>query len=231
MGVVERVDRPKLLEYSPSPPWHKRRAISRALILIALLLAAVVVWRGKPFIARQVQLCYWQNKCLTYNAPPDREANFVPEAWNNYYTLLSPPGAQSNGTAFLHERISPKGNRRLVAVDSGAMSRGRDALGIFFVARVFTPGTFLRPPVEIPIGFEQCRMEARPGLKILAGQVDANNPSHFTIEIHSPDARGTIAKIIIDGWLRDDDSALLEPRAPEVMGDSSSEGTARKKTE
>lgn len=213
MVPVDRIKPPKLLEYAPPPPWHRRRAVSRALIVIVLIMGGIIIWRVKPFVWRQIQLSYWQSKCLTYTALPGSEANFIPEPWNNYYTLLSPPGAQSNGTAFLHERTSPIGHRRLVAVDSGAMSRGRDALGIFFVARVFIPGTLVKSPVEIPIGFEQCRMEARAGLRIQAGQIDPSDPSHFTIEVQSPDAKGAVSKIIIDGWLRDDDSVLLEPRA------------------
>ena len=89
-----------------------------------------------------------------------------------------------------------------------------DSPGIFFVARVFTPGSLLKAPVEVPIGFEQCRLVARPGTKILAGEPDQSNHSHFTIEVISPDAKGLVLTTVIDGWLLNDDSVLLEPRPP-----------------
>jgi len=55
-----------------------------------------------------------------------------------------------------------------------------------------------------------------PGyLRFFSGRIDPADPSHFTIDydvalVHDPQAI-PILHGTIDGWLRDDDSILLEP--------------------
>lgn len=199
---------PKPLEYASILPWHRRRGAQRWLIALSLFLALFLCWRAAPVVWRQVLLVYWQQQCMTYSAPAGSTADFVPQPWNRFYAVLSPPGAQSSGTAFLHSRTAPNGNTRLIAVDHLviAVSKHNE---IFFVARGFHPGTLFKSPAEIPIGFEQCRM---PATKVLAGLVDAADPSHFTIDVEFIDAWDRKTVTVIDGWLRNDDSILLEPR-------------------
>lgn len=145
---------------------------------------------------------------MTYAAPAGSNADFIPHPWNTFYALFSPPGAQSSGTAFLHSRISPGGSTRLIAVDYLVMAASKRN-EIFFVARGFKPGSLFRSPVEIAIGFEQSRL---PATRVLAGLVDASDSSHFTIDVEYVDAAGIATITVVDGWLRNDESILLEPR-------------------
>jgi hypothetical protein len=217
---------PPKIDYAPAPPWHRRKTATRILIGVAVVLALGLVWRAKPIIVRQVRLLYLQGKCLEYNAPKDevlitaasaRLPGKVPPEWSQFYTLLSPPGLQSGGTLFLHKRVSPKGNRRLIAVDfdNGYTANLRSA-SYSCAVRVIKPGFGVTAPSEnvqpSPFG----TMHGFPDGKIIAGTPDPNDLSHFTIEsILTLD--GVTRRRITDGWLRDDDTVLLESREEEVV--------------
>lgn len=181
----------------------------RTLVRIALISAglfAVVTWG--PLSWRKVELIYWQSRCLNHTPPSVQAAASnanveVPHEWARFYQLLSPPGMNSAGTAFLGGRTSPAGNRRLVAVDvSHTMADSNHA-----TARLFVPGGLLSRPREVlhPIG----AVQLPAGGVVVSGRADPRDPSHFTFICEAPDAQH-----VIDGWLRDDDTVLLEVRPP-----------------
>jgi hypothetical protein len=137
--------------------------------------------------------------------------------WTNFYAEYSPPGGRSDATLFLGQRTSPSGNIRLVAVDGIVDAFGRPVDGghditymIYAHGRLFAPGRGTSDPVQlVRIGFPESSagFSYKGSATIWAGQPDPSNRAHFTI-------RANVDGIerVIDGWLRDDDTLLLETR-------------------
>lgn len=222
---------PQTLDYARHAPWHRRRW--KRLILGALLLLLVAIgWERYPAVRTQARFLYWQGKCIAYQAPPDQEivpADPVtqsagtgrPQAWREFKSLLNPPGPGNflawgipeNNTVFLHERISPKGNRRLVVIETPNPERRYGGVWetIFYTVHVIELGTVLVPPKDTdPLG-SGLRMfpNSLARTRIFAGQADPQDPSHFTIRTLT----GVSNEIVYDGWLRDDDSVIITQRA------------------
>ena len=225
------------IDYAPPLP-RRRRWLRRAVLPLlagAVLLAAY--WWGPPAWYR-LQLAYAERQCSTHVAAPDTivftedpgdvkrlaatpagyqpgpadgdSLCLVPQAWSKFYGLLSPPGFQSRGTVFLHERRTPGGRRLLVAIDY----LGDDFLHADnywvdvseFQVRAFEPGGPFSLPVEVQS--EQVTQELyapddrRGTLRLYAGQPDPGDPTHFTIRWElagRPSAGG-----VLDGWVRED---------------------------
>jgi hypothetical protein len=139
-----------------------------------------------------------------YTSAPYGDACLVPSVWTRFYSAGG-GGFQSFGTAFLHERTAPNGTRRLVAVDLPPMHAMRAPLTI----RLFTVGSLLRPPTELRTSSRGSLPTYRAAVlgRVYAGQPDPNDPSHFTIEYEVDDHPR-----ILDGWLRDDDTVVIESR-------------------
>ena len=118
-------------------------------------------------------------------------------------------------TVFLHERISPAGNRRLVYVESYHANALRLPAG--FRWTVVRPATLFRDP---SIAGESQHGRNLSGMLIPVdlsfGQPDPNDHSHFTINlvIKNPPAGGADRYGTIDCWLRDDDTVHFELRDP-----------------
>jgi hypothetical protein len=122
----------------------------------------------------------------------------------------SPPLIQP-AVIFLHERISPAGNRRLVCVTHGSQG---DTFSAQFVhglnCDTFTviPGTWSQPPIYRPLGWAYDVLvdwpRKPPLMRIFAGQPDPNDPAHFTIRyrIWGQDD-------VLDGRLLDNDRVTL----------------------
>ena len=143
------------------------------------------------------------------------------EPWHRFYCLFSPPGRRSAGTAFLHERRTSFGARRLVAVEVvpdpstlGAPWAWHEFLGVS--ASVIRAGTLTSRPTElsnsrstVDLGGFSFSDPSKSGtyLRIYAGQIDPEDASHFTIAYWLQGNTGTI-----DGWLLDDDTVKLERR-------------------
>jgi hypothetical protein len=151
---------------------------------------------------------------MTYSAPADKvvltigapsATPSVPQEWAKFYAMLSPPGMFSSGTVFLHERTSPSGNRRLVAVDASLSMHSTPA--ILLVPRVIRPGSLLAEPAE-SIHTSAGYISAPPADAVHAGQLDSADASHFTIRVVS-----NSREQILDGWLRDDDQVVIERRS------------------
>ena len=232
------------IEYAPPPPRHRRWL--RRWLLPAILLATLVsaYWWGPPF-AYRLKLAYYERQCGSYVPPPDtivytashndakrlaatsagyqpgpaneQSVFLVPPAWSKFYGLLSPPGFRSMGTAFLHERRTPRGRTLLVAVDYlGDTFQESDLLPLNvseFQVRAFEPGGPFSLPVEVQTDRFPILLPTSSGLqgplRLRAGQPDPNDATHFTIAWELVDDPRTGG--VIDGWVRDR-GVVLEPR-------------------
>lgn len=224
-------DKPQL-DYAPTLPWRRTRL---ARLLFALLLLVVVVGAGilaYPRVREQLQVLEWQRRCMAAPVPPgtlvleDRDWLFpsgtgsagVPFVWRSLYGAISPPGLNSASTLFLQDMRTPAGRRRLVAVDIDRPPMWRpwrEPYVLNLSARVVRPGVgMLRPTVvsttshSVTVANSPLQ-EREPGrhLRVYAGTRDPKDASHFTFTYEA----GGEAHVV-DGWLRDDDTVVLETR-------------------
>lgn len=235
------------IEYASPLPRHRRWVRRGLLPLLAGAALVSAYWWGPPVWYR-LQLAYAERQCTGHLAPPetivytehpddvkrlvaspagykpgpagDGSVYRVPPAWSKFYGLLSPPGFQSRGTVFLHERRTPSGRRLLVAVDylgDQLYDWGSFWMDVSeFQVRAFEPGGPFSLPVEVQSDQVPRRLytsDGRPGtLRLHAGQPDPNDPTHFTITwelTEDPTARG-----VLDGWVREDGVRLERRDAP-----------------
>ena len=113
----------------------------------------------------------------------------------------------SHGTLFLGELATPSGRKRLVGVDITGWSRGGPVI-LFTYARTFTPVTLAKLPAMTASSPSLNLARGEGILRLFAGQADPSDPAHFTIRYTFDDQPG-----VIDGWLKDDGTVLLEPRS------------------
>jgi hypothetical protein len=134
-------------------------------------------------------------------------AYLVPDAWRQLNAAIGQQ-IQAWGTLFLHERATPTSKRRLlVGVDIAGWSRG-GPLVLFARVRTISPAVPMRLPVEAKVDHPSVHLSATEGtLRLFAGQPDAGDASHFTIDYVLGEQRG-----VIDGWLKEDGSVVLEKR-------------------
>ena len=162
---------------------------------------------------------------------PAPVARIEPDSFRTFRDALATPSFEAMGAlVFLHELTTPSGARRVVAVHFlPYMLDGRDLGDAGLVARIFEPGGFLRPPSHV--GDAQARLlvpvdppaaaagHAAAGdgvsatwtdlpykplpLRWFAGQPDAADPSHFTLDYELDGVHGTV-----DGYLTDDGGSV-----------------------
>ncbi len=208
------------LHYAPPPPLRRHRHLARWLIALTLLIALLLSSRWGPLLWRRTQALYWQRQCMTYNISPSQpvlqaianqspQSSVVAAPWRRLYALLSPPGLRSEGTVFLHERTSPGGHHRLVAVDLHRMTpiAAQPAM-LGYSTKVFAVGALLSEPVEQPHGsnvtyFYPIVQEIR----VYGGSLDSSDASHFSFRYIQGNVQGEM-----NLWLRDDDSIASEIR-------------------
>ncbi len=139
----------------------------------------------------------------TYDDPPWHQLAGRLGTWNPVSNMLG------YSPIFLHERISPGGNHRLVAVFV-------DATPVGFIYRVLKPappfGTLIRADVTSPLHDLQLLArnfpeDAKRPLTIYEGQPDDKDGSHFTIEYKIEKQHG-----LIDGSLQDDETIRFSVR-------------------
>jgi hypothetical protein len=124
--------------------------------------------------------------------------------WNRFSRELPSPLRRDAGLAFLHERVSPCGHRRLVVVELHRMNN--QVLGL---PRVFTVGSLLSFPKESSKvsdawGFQPEAQHYR----VYDPQPDRSDASHFSFRYDYEGFTG----LTVDGWLRDDDAVALQVR-------------------
>ncbi len=207
------------LDYAPKPSLARRRWLRQfAVVLIALLLATVA-WRWGRSSLERMRINRLYSRCAAHVMPADKVifetdyskqdqhfTGYTPPVWLELNQAATAVTLNSQGTAFLHELRTPSGQRRLVGVDLIILSRSQ----LVFQPRKFVPGvSILRPPHQVRGLQKDMGLDTAPKglLSVYAGQLDPSDPSHFTIEYRTDAHTG-----IIDGWLKDDDTVILEPR-------------------
>lgn len=224
---------PPRMDYAPRPPLRRRRWVRRLGVCVVLLAAGGSTLWWLPPVWRNVQVLRMQARCASFTAPPDRvvydrdrargaqlrafdpryatiaggTAAYVAAEWADFYAVVSPPGARPAATVFLHERRNSRGERRLIAVTAhpGIFANPR---GVFLDWYVLRPGTSLTRPKLLHNAESHLALERRDGdLRLFAGQPDPKDVAHFTFDFEQFDYRGTV-----DGWLRDDDTLVIERR-------------------
>jgi hypothetical protein len=208
------------LEYAPRPPAMQSAKLRRGVLIavIAALVCGTVIIA--PKIINYVQLLQYQRQCLTYTASPTQVvletaptttmAILVPPQWTAYYMPIG-GGFQTSGTAFLHERTSPQGERLLVAVDVNIIALTPTNVAAL-AARIIRPGSVFRGPragrsATLGDGSQLRFDPTNDRLTIFAGQPDPTDASHFTIDYDQNGVRHTL-----DGWLIDNETVKIESR-------------------
>jgi hypothetical protein len=132
----------------------------------------------------------------------------IPDVWIAYYNAYSPPGFQSDGTAFLGERRTPGGRRVLVAIDT-LRSTGRRSANLMFHAQIIEAGSIVRQPRRSTT-WGDSSLELREDAKLRFGNADPEDQSHITLEFETAIRSGTI-----DVWVRNDLGLIMEERREE----------------
>ncbi|MBA2440222.1 MAG: hypothetical protein H0V50_06060 [Thermoleophilaceae bacterium] len=218
------------LDYAPALPMLRRARMRRWITAGSALLLLAGIITLAPRAARRLQFAYWQRQCMSYAAPPtqvvhDNDPVEIPK-------LIAPPLSydgslaigraflipaayrrllvnSSVGTAFLHERVTPQGEARLVAVDLYTTSLRTNTMG--FLANALDPSTTVRGPralLTVTRG-DGANVAVQPGdvFRVFAGQPDPKDASHFTIDYLLNGTRYTL-----DGWLKDGGVVIIEAR-------------------
>ena len=159
--------------------------------------------------------------------PP--EAALTPRCWAEACRLaggLTPPaagatavsgGGSSGATLFLHERRSPGGQRRLVAVQSAP---GLPALASMPV--LVEPGSLTAIPsvraatLDADFDLSLPTNPAGTRFRFFAGQADPSDPSHFTLRFTAEGVPGSV-----EGWLRDNDCLKVKVSCAAPFGRAS----------
>jgi hypothetical protein len=221
------------LTYAPRAPWHKRHHAPRVATIVSFVALFVVLALWIPRWIRCARLLQLEQDCLSFRAGDQTiaaaegsdgataiplgqsPASPAPECWSRFYSVLSGTTLRSDGTAFLHQRFTPSGQCRLVAVDAVFVhAPNQGSTGISLHARAFDQPQWFQIPRELSSnyyggidgpGFVQWYRSAR----LLTGKPDAADSSHFTIELELDGRRR-----IIDGFVRDEnDDVMLKERA------------------
>jgi hypothetical protein len=216
------------INYAPPLPLYRRRRFRRVLFAAVFLVVTVTLApKFLPLAWHHVQLLYWQRQSMNYTAQADQmvyssdpasEALRDSSEWQRFYQLLSPPGRLPKATLFLHELHNGKGESRLVVVEgdiigvSSEVSRGEDVgvkgdLAIRMSATVIRPGSAFSDPQELPEASRVFILGQFKQLRAYAGQCDSGDNSRFCIRL-AADGQTRV----VDGWLRDDDTVVLETR-------------------
>lgn len=151
---------------------------------------------------------------------PINAAAFVPACWprfesaNNVATTMIQWGRAYGAVAFLHERVSASGHRRLVCVRYFPDTNTFVASflnGYNYNTGAIAPATLTKPPaqamrtyvIDVISGWPR----HPPLVRMYAGQIDLNDSSRFTIRYEMWGQTDTL-----DGRLDDNDDVTLTPR-------------------
>lgn len=212
------------LDYAPPPPAHQRRSFRRWLVYACVALVVLSGWFWVPQIVWRFELRYYHRLCLTHTAPASVVAVEPDPAKAGALIAQGTHGAGMSGEAmyisdalkrryfgfghcvFLHGRRTPTGReQRLVLVESYKVNRvpqlyARSITLDALSNTTIRSGTFhaMPPGPSHPLPDYP---------RLYVGQPDPADDSHFTIKYEYIDRGGTI-----DGWLKDDDTVVLEPR-------------------
>ncbi len=213
------------LPYHPRPSTQARTRRRAVILAIALLTSAAGIYLC-PALWPTIRLLRWQYRCDNYHLPADRVVLKVdsPNAkgqgdqrakeWRNMCRGGRATGDGTTATAFLHGRTTPRGTKRIVEIECRSPAHVDEDYGYAFLeAFLVRPGTIIRNPVFIMNAAERnirCFPFGRT-LRVFSGQDDNVDPSHFSFQIEIDGVPE-----MIDGWLNDNDTILLEQRTGPV---------------
>ncbi len=222
---------PDKLTYAPQPTTRRRLGVLWAMAAMAIVGAGLTSGRWWPVAACRVALIYWQHECMAWR-PGSTPVTVVAGGYAASVRAIAPPwanlsrrmfmnGAQSDpsdGTLYLGERVSAVGHRRLVEVHSLVHSEQLDDTGksyapplirVWVEAHVVIPGTLFVDPKDVTQESYSSGwvFGLRPGDSMSPAMADPYDPSHFQSR-----CRSQYETVIIDGWLRDDESVDLGVR-------------------
>jgi hypothetical protein len=154
--------------------------------------------------------------CVVYDFGKPKEKH-VSSLWARLYALYSGGGLNFDGTAFLHRRINPKGEARLVVIDVRLVPTQESVQFAILFPHVLRPSSLFADPKEsdasysslLPIAFHAPFAQPNTSQRIYFGEPDQQDSSHLTIKYEDRDGAH-----IIDGWLKSDDTITLEQRDP-----------------
>lgn len=209
-------DSPLQLEYALEPSWRKGKRARRAIITGILLLGVVasVKWVGPAWTHGRV--LYYQHQCLKHSELPSnivydddekRPLKVIAKDWEQFYAAFSPPGGRFNATVFLGELRRNDGTARLVSIDVRPITE-LDLMVHQFDVHVIKPASFWKPAeLRSNTSWRVPYLAELSMDRIHAGQRDNARADHFTITSEGPHG-----SVIIDGWLQNNDTVLLEAR-------------------
>jgi len=225
------------IQYAPRPEDHRRLSGMRITIGVGVGVLALVAFFCVPMVGRTLKRMtarwYWEDKCLTDQAPPETIfysndpqdfaklkssgdlTNWRPSSTDPFVIrpiaasqkLMNAQGLTSiiAPTLFIHGRNVPSGPQRLVMVQFWRMPNDPyNRLDIFpYIHRRL----FTRAVKSgQSCGIEMC-LNRNDIVRLYDGQVDPNDASRFTIDYDLNGVRGTI-----DGRLTSADTVTLTPR-------------------
>jgi hypothetical protein len=201
------------------------------MLLVFICVGAPLAFFVAPRAWRITKLLYAQRQAMHYSAAPDQivyddapkdsfallkaspeyfafprgEIGRFPGVWKAFY-----PDASPSAVLFLHERLSPKGERRLVVVSAFA-SRTVDRLDFgpeIYVESFGDVDASASYSVTLNQGIVLLPYDGKSrDLHILAGQVDQKDQSHFSIRFVANRTEN-----FLDGTLKDGGGVHLELR-------------------
>jgi len=220
------------LEYEETTPWHRQRRTRWIVIAILLLPLSPLAFKIASLGVQRLHANNMYAACLNYTAPPlaytedpalqaalvnredyssaplgKRPVFLQPAEWLNASSLIG-THIISLGTVFVHGRRTSGGAERLVAVDLVGVQRDAVSIRTDFATRCLDGGATFRLPQQSFEGVSSILLASGDGpLTIRSGRPDPDDATHFTVQYTIGKTSGTI-----DGWLKDDDRVLLEPR-------------------
>jgi hypothetical protein len=223
---------PPQIEYAPAPAFRKRRAIRRGLILLIIVCAGVPLgFLAGPRAWRLAKLIYVQRRVMRYAAPQEEivyddipaDATRLLKTSSEYFRFTRGPigrfpGAWSEfdppsrtcAVLFLHELLTPDGERRLVVVTAFAPAAvDRMDFGPEIYLESFgdvDASANYRVTVTQGISFLPYNGKSRD-LRIFAGQPDSADASRFSIRFVANGIEN-----FLDGRLKDGGGVYLELR-------------------
>jgi hypothetical protein len=144
-----------------------------------------------------------------YRTLADGALAYVPDVWQKYMSIASPPGVVSEGTVFLH-RLRTHGKERLVAVNIQNITTPRSFPALPLSIAVIEPAglagnqRFLQQDFTVRNYYLSTKTYATA---VFSGQSDPLDTSHFTFEVLHDNQQ-----TIVDGWLLDNDRVSIRER-------------------
>ncbi len=216
------------LDYGRQPRKGRRWLRRVALLLTLLVLAAIVEhFYGDAYRKRAVILQY-QRSCMTWSGDPAKPVftrnpalkpvQARPTCWTDFLRAEGYYVQDVQAVYFLHERRTPAGKRRLIALSDSPHAPWWD--DAFPVLEVHEPAgwmhqskclwtTALTTDLALYTGTAGAHTysdRSSTAFTIYAGQADPENQSHFTVRFVSPDGKPHL----LDANLKDDDSVEVK---------------------